>query len=122
MDRVETAAAVLHYAEGSLGPVAFHPSGCATCARAVDLVAQVDRTYPVEEDPMPVFVIKGKDRLAPAAVNAYFTLCLSRGLSGQAAEVADAEQEIREWQYRHPNLVKYPDHPHVPAGGARNSG
>ncbi len=49
MDRVQTAAAVLHYADGTLGPVAFHPNGCATCARAVQLVDQVDRTYPAED-------------------------------------------------------------------------
>lgn len=69
---------------------------------------------PVEAEPMPVFVIKGKDSLAPAAVDAYFTLCLAQGLTGQAAEVADAAREIREWQARNPHLVKAPNHPHVP--------
>jgi hypothetical protein len=66
------------------------------------------------EDPMPVFVIKGKDALAPDTVQAYFTLCLAQGLTRQAAEVADAAREIREWQARNPDLVKTPDHPHVP--------
>lgn len=69
---------------------------------------------PVGDDPMPVFVIKGKDRLAPDAVHGYFTLCLSNGLPAQAAEVADAEREICGWQDRHPELVKTPDHEHVP--------
>lgn len=115
MDRVQTVAAVLHYAEGTLGPVDFHPDGCGICAHAVELVDRVDHTYPAEEDPMPVFVIKGKDRLAPDAVNAYYALCLAQGLSGQAAEVADAAREIRDWQARRPDLVKTPDHPHVPA-------
>jgi hypothetical protein len=115
MDRVQTAAAVLHYAEGTLGPVAFHPDGCGTCARAVALVEQVDRTYPAEEDPMPVFVIKGKDQLAPGAVNAYHALCRRRGLHDQAEEVLRARDEIDAWQGRHPDLVKLPDHPHVPA-------
>lgn len=45
MDRQRTAAAVLHYAEGTIAPVDFHPDGCGTCARAVELVALVDRTY-----------------------------------------------------------------------------
>lgn len=115
MNRYETAAAVLHYAEGSLGPVAFHPAGCVTCSRAVELLDLIDKTYPAPDDPMPVFVVKGKDRLAPSAVDAYFTLCLAQGLGTQAAEVADAAREIREWQSRHPELVKIPDHKHVPA-------
>lgn len=115
MDRIQTAAAVLHYAEGTLGPVDFHPDGCATCARAVELVAQVDRTYPAEEDPMPVFVIKGKDSLAPAAVMAYADLCVSAGLEDQAGEVESAFLEITEWQRLHPDAVKTPDHKHVPA-------
>lgn len=46
MDRLRTAAAVLHYAEGTIGPVDFHPDGCGTCAWAVELVSTVDRTYP----------------------------------------------------------------------------
>lgn len=74
----------------------------------------VRAAHPVSPDPMPVFVIKGKDRLAPAAVDAYFTLCLAQGLPEQAAEVADAAREIREWQDRNPDLVKTPNHPHVP--------
>jgi hypothetical protein len=114
MDRAETVAAALHYAEGTIAPVAFHPDGCGTCARAVDLVDQIDRTYPVDEDPMPVFVIKGKDRLALAAVHSYFLLCLGRGLTSQAAEVSAAEREILEWQGRHRDQVKSPDHLHVP--------
>lgn len=51
MDRVQTAAAVLHYAEGTLGPADFHPNGCASCARAVQLVDQVDQTYPPDSSP-----------------------------------------------------------------------
>jgi hypothetical protein len=45
LDRLQTAAAVLHYAEGTIAPVAFHPDGCGTCTRAVELVDRVDRTY-----------------------------------------------------------------------------
>lgn len=64
---------------------------------------------------MPVFVIKGKDRLAPQAVNAYHALCRHFGLHDQAEQVLRARDEIDAWQERHPDLVKLPDHPHVPA-------
>lgn len=78
---------------------------------------QADHTHPAEEDPMPVFVIKGQDRLAADAVSAYYTLCLAQGLTDQAGQVADAVREIRDWQDRHPDLVKAPDHEHVPVNG-----
>ncbi len=65
MDRLRTAAAVLHYAEGTIGPVDFHPSGCGTCARAVDLVGLVDRTYPTAPTPgSPVDIIANAIRTA----------------------------------------------------------
>jgi hypothetical protein len=67
------------------------------------------------DDPMPVFVIKAKDGLAPRAVNAYLDLCEDGGLGAQAAQVALALDEIVEWRCRHPDLVKTPDHKHVPA-------
>lgn len=70
---------------------------------------------PVGDDPMPAFVIKGKDQLAPHAVLAYARLCHQAGLNDQAEQVMDAEQEITDWQERHPELVKEPDHQHVPA-------
>jgi hypothetical protein len=69
----------------------------------------------VDPDPMPVFVIKGKDRLASEAVAAYSKLCLDDGLDEQWAEVEVALAEIIVWQQRHPELVKTPDHKHVPA-------
>ncbi len=70
-----------------------------------------------ELDLMPVFVIKGKDRLAPAAVAAYRDLCAAAGLSGQADQVQHAVTEIIGWQARHPRKVQTPDHAHVPVGG-----
>lgn len=70
---------------------------------------------PGGDDPMPVFVIKGQDRIAPGAVEAYHDLCVERGLAGQAAQVWQAAEEIRRWQARHPDRVKMPNHPHVPA-------
>ncbi len=68
-------------------------------------------------DPMPVFVIKGKDRLAPAAIEAYRTLCEDHGLTHQATQVDVAHDEVAGWQERNPDLVKLPDHDHVPARG-----
>ena len=72
---------------------------------------------PQESDPMPVFVIKGKDKLAPRAVDAYAQLCDTLGLDEQRRPVDLGAEEIRGWQQRHPGLVKLPDHPHVPAKG-----
>jgi hypothetical protein len=73
-----------------------------------------------EVDPMPVFVIKGKDSLAPAAVMAYADLCVGAGLEDQASEVESAFLEITEWQRLHPEAVKTPDHKHVPARPVRD--
>lgn len=67
------------------------------------------------DDPMPFFVIKAKDRLALDAVRAYRNLCAAAGLDDQAFEVDEAINEIRAWQRRHPDEVRLPDHPHVPA-------
>ncbi len=69
---------------------------------------------PAGDDPMPVVVIKGKDRLAPGAVAAYGDLCAAEHLVHQSGQVDAALAEIRAWQRRHPDLVKTPDHEHVP--------
>lgn len=66
-------------------------------------------------DPMPVFVIKGKDQLALPAVHAYRQLCLDHGLVDQAVQVTRAYAELNGWQRRHPDRVALPDHEHVPA-------
>ena len=68
----------------------------------------------VDHDPMPVFVLKGKDLLAPDAIAAYQNACAARGLDEQARQVWLALGEIAGWQSRNPGLVKLPDHPHVP--------
>ena len=64
-------------------------------------------------DPMPVFTIKAKDRLAVSAVHAYQKLCMAYGIREQAAEVGKALAEILDWRRRHPQLIKLPDHVHV---------
>ena len=83
--------------------------------RALDEAA-AELAGPAEGDPMPVFVIKGKDVLAPDAIAAYQNACAARGLNEQARQVWLALGEVAGWQSRHPDLVKLPDHPHVPAG------
>lgn len=67
------------------------------------------------DDPMPVFTIKAKDKLAVRAVGAYLRLCQELGLDEQAAQVELAMAEIHAWRRRNPRLVQLPDHAHVPA-------
>lgn len=65
-------------------------------------------------DPVPVFVIKASDRLALRAIYAYQNLCFQYGLSGQAAEVEKALEEMRLWRADHLDQIKMPSHVHVP--------
>lgn len=71
-------------------------------------------------DPMPVFTIKAKDRLALDTIRVYRALCEERGLTVQASEVGKALREIRLWQERNPERLQLPDHRHIPVdvGGA----
>ncbi len=73
---------------------------------------------PDTDDPMPVFVLKAQDRLAIKAVNAYQDACETAGRLDQARQVMRAADEIVAWQERHQDLVKFPDHEHVPVGEA----
>jgi hypothetical protein len=68
-----------------------------------------------ETDPEPVFVFRAQDALVMSGITAYYSKCLIAGLKEHAAEVNKAMQEIREWQRRHPDRVKLPDHKHQPA-------
>lgn len=70
-------------------------------------------------DPMPLFVLKGKDLCAPDAIGAYQNACVARGLLDQGGQVRLAAREFTGWQTRHPELTKLPDHPHVPAAAYR---
>lgn len=63
-----------------------------------------------DADPMPVFVLKGKDALALATITFYREECASHGLVHQAHEVELAWREMIAWQQRHPERVKLPDH------------
>ncbi len=69
-------------------------------------------------DPMPVFTIKGKDRLALDAIKAYRALCEANGLTDQAREVGKAHREMRLWQARNAAAMQLPNHPHVPVVGS----
>lgn len=63
---------------------------------------------------MPTFTIKGKDILALPVIKNYMQMCIVLRLHDQANEVRDAIREIHEWQDANRDLVKVPDHKHVP--------
>lgn len=63
---------------------------------------------------VPVFVLKGTDILAAAAISYYTELCRSNGAVDQANEVEKALLEMREWQKANLSRVKTPVHRHVP--------
>jgi F420-dependent methylenetetrahydromethanopterin dehydrogenase len=67
-------------------------------------------------DPMPTFVIKARDNLAPGAIANYAILCETAGLYVQAREVRKALAEVVSWREAHREECKWPDHMHVPAG------
>ena len=69
----------------------------------------------IASDPMPVFTIQAKDRLAVAALVAYQALCDEWRLPRQAEEVEKAIDEMVAWRQRNPQQVKMPDRTHVPA-------
>lgn len=68
------------------------------------------------QDPMPVFVLKGKDALAPGVVDYYRRECHRHGLIDQAKQVGLAFEEMAAWQRDNPERVKLPAHNHVPVG------
>ncbi len=72
----------------------------------------------MSDDPMPVFIVKAKDNLAPRAIAAYVNSLYDNGLSVQATYAMAALQEVVAWRERNEHLCKWPDHKHVPAGQA----
>lgn len=66
-------------------------------------------------DPEPVFTIRARDLLAYDVVYFYGLQCRWKSLHHQAEQVRRALDEIAAWQRRHPDLIKAPDHDHVPA-------
>lgn len=75
-------------------------------------------TATYDPDPMPVFVLKGKDRLALDTIHHYKWLCREAGLLDQADEVEKAVDEMVAWRVRNFDRVQFPDHPHVPVAAA----
>ena len=69
-----------------------------------------------DSGPMPVFVLKARDNLAPGAVANYAILCEAAGLDDQAREVRKALAEMVNWRDEHRDLCKWPGHAHVAAG------
>ena len=70
---------------------------------------------------MPVFILKGKDKLALSTINYYLNKCISARLTEQAKEVAKAYMEMRNWQDDNPEEMKLPDHKHIPVGEQHDS-
>lgn len=70
---------------------------------------------PLED--MPVFTIKAKDAFAIPMLKKYHEMCRDFGLYDQADEVTDAINEIWKWREENADLVKLPNHKHVPVDG-----
>lgn len=62
----------------------------------------------------PVFVLKSTDALSLPTIEAYRRECVRRRLDDQARQVTAAFLEMAAWQARNPELIKLPDHKHVP--------
>jgi hypothetical protein len=65
---------------------------------------------------MPVFVIKGKDKFALRLLITHRDLCIANGLIKQSLEDQKAIDELVDWQDENPELMKFPDHKHIPVG------
>lgn len=58
----------------------------------------------------PVFIIRGKDKAAPDAVEEYGLIAVEHGASREFGDsVSSRANEIRVWQKNNPSLVKFPD-------------
>jgi len=58
----------------------------------------------------PVFVIRAKDKSAPAAIRAYANVAREAGADDSHVRAARAVAAgFEEWQHRNPALVKCPD-------------
>lgn len=63
---------------------------------------------------MPVFTIKAKDVLSIVTVEHYIDECEKLGLTYQAEQCRLALNEIKRWRNENAELVKVPNHEHVP--------
>lgn len=55
------------------------------------------------------FLIRGQDRFAPAAVDAYAQLVSGSVPENTVAEIRGIAERMRQWQEEHPEYVKTPD-------------
>jgi hypothetical protein len=55
------------------------------------------------------FLIRGQDRFAPDAIEAYAGLVEGAMPAAMAADVRQVAEQVRQWQREHPGLVKTPD-------------
>lgn len=98
------------------------PWGCESCSLNRSDCGCYEHEAPEEsDDPMPVFVLKAKDRLAVDTIEQYARYCYEEGLHHQRDQVSRALAEIVAWRSRHRDRVKLPDHDHVPATSGPSS-
>lgn len=63
-----------------------------------------------EYEEEPIFIIRGKDKAAPAAIRAYGNAALENGSSPVIlADCLTRADEIEEWQERNKDIVKAAD-------------
>jgi hypothetical protein len=96
----------------------YDPDVLALIRAAEQMRAYIGSIHGDHTDPMPVFVLKAKDRLAFGIVMAYADACEENGLDVQQRQVLRAAREFAGWRERNPGLMKTPDHRHVPVGDA----
>lgn len=58
----------------------------------------------------PLFIVRGKDRLAPALIEKYANLAEDYGASEEFVnEIWSLYWEMKDWQHAHPDRIKVPD-------------
>ncbi len=63
-------------------------------------------------DDEPVFIIRGKDKIAVTIIREYMKECARLGLMAQADEVEKAMQEMMGWQTSNRDSLVWPAHVH----------
>lgn len=73
----------------------------------MEATGKVQFTFPADE---PLFLLRGQDKAAPAAVRCYRDHARTAGAgSSLRIGVASAAEAMRKWQRSHPERVKVPD-------------
>lgn len=85
-----------------LGPI--HPGGLE--GKYGTIYSSNKRFHPGE----PVFIIRATDRNAVRGIMDYAARCITEGCTGEHVEACVTHAlRIRDWQTKHPELVKKPD-------------